>query len=597
MGDAPQDAFLGVERSVGGKRWLLRAGDERATLQMAQQLGVPEIIARVLSGRGIDAAAAPQFLAPRLRDLLPDPSHLKDMDKAAVRVAAAVREGKLIAVFGDYDVDGATSSALLHRFITQVGGRVRVYIPDRIKEGYGPNAAALLKLRDEGATVVVTVDCGTTAHGPLAEAAKAGIDVVVIDHHAAEPKLPEAFAIVNPNRLDEASPHRQLAAVGVAFLLAVAVNRSLRQGGWFEARAEPDLLELLDLVALGTVCDVVPLTGLNRVLVAQGLKVIGQRRKAGLVALAEVARIEQRCGTYHLGFLLGPRVNAGGRVGSADLGTRLLTTDDPHEARALAARLDELNRERQAIEAGVLEAAHAQVAARDGASPLVLAAGDGWHPGVIGIVAGRLREHYERPACVVAFAGDVGKASGRSANGFDLGAAVIAARQSGLLINGGGHSQAAGFTVTRDKLAALEAFLAARVAEHAASGRLIPRMSLDGSLTLGAVTPDLVSLLERVGPYGVGNPEPRFAFAGVRVARADIVGEKHVRCVLADQQGGRLNAIAFRAVGTALGESLMRHAGASLHLAGTIRADEWRGALRAQLFIEDAAPVYETVAA
>jgi single-stranded-DNA-specific exonuclease len=597
MRDLPQDALLGVERSVGGKRWLLRAGDERATLQIAQQLGVPEIIARVLAGRGIDAAAAPQFLEPRLRDLLPDPSHLKDMDKAAARIAAAVREDKLIAVFGDYDVDGATSSALLHRFLTQAGGRVRVYIPDRIKEGYGPNEAALLRLRDEGASVVVTVDCGTTAHAPLAAAAKAGIDVVVIDHHAAEPKLPEAFAVVNPNRLDEASPHRQLAAVGVAFLLAVAVNRALRQGGWFEGRGEPVLLDLLDLVALGTVCDVVPLTGLNRALVAQGLKVIAQRRKAGLVALAEVARVEQRCGTYHLGFLLGPRVNAGGRVGSADLGTRLLTTDDPHEARALAARLDELNRERQAIEAGVLEAAHAQVAAKDGASPLALAAGDGWHPGVIGIVAGRLREHYERPACVIAFDGDVGKASGRSANGFDLGAAVIAARQAGLLINGGGHSQAAGFTVARDKLAAVEAFVAARITEHAASGRLVPRMSLDGTLALGAVTTDLVTLLERVGPYGVGNPEPRFAFAGVRVVRADIVGEKHVRCVLADQQGGRLNAIAFRAVGTTLGELLLHHAGASLHLAGTIRADEWRGERRTQLSIEDAAPVYETVAA
>jgi single-stranded-DNA-specific exonuclease len=590
MGEARQDALLGVERSIGGKRWLLRLSDERTAIQIAQQLGLPEIVARVLAGRGIDAEAAPTFLEPRLRELLPDPSHLKDMDRAASRIADAIRAGQLIAVFGDYDVDGATSSALLHRFIVQAGGRVRVYIPDRIKEGYGPNAPALLKLRDEGATLVVTVDCGTTAHAPLAAATRAGMDVVVVDHHAAEPQLPETFAVVNPNRVDETSPHRQLAAVGVAFLLAVATNRTLRQGRWYEGRAEPNLLELLDLVALGTVCDVVPLTGLNRVLVAQGLKVIGQRRKAGLVALAEVARLEQRCGAYHLGFLLGPRVNAGGRVGSADLGTRLLTTDDPHEARALAARLDELNRERQAIEAGVLEAAHAQVAARDGPSPLVLAAGEGWHPGVIGIVAGRLREHYERPACVVAFDGDVGKASGRSANGFDLGAAVIAARQSGLLINGGGHSQAAGFTVARDRLAEVEAFLAARIAEHAASGRLVPRMSLDGALALGAVTPELVSVLERVGPYGVGNPEPRFAFAGVRVARADIVGEKHVRCVLADQLGGRMNAIAFRAAGTALGEALLAREGASLHVAGTIRADEWRGALRTQLFIEDAAP-------
>ena len=597
MDARPQDAFLGVERSAGGKRWLLRSGDERAALQMAQQLGLPEIVARVLSGRGVDAAAAPRFLEPRLRDQLPDPSHLKDMDKAAARIAAAIREGELLAIFGDYDVDGATSSALLHRFIAQVGGRVRVYIPDRIKEGYGPNAAALFRLRDEGASVIVTVDCGTTAHAPLAEAARAGIDVVVIDHHAAEPRLPEAFAVVNPNRVDEESPHRQLAAVGVAFLLAVAVNRALRREGWYQRRAEPSLLELLDLVALGTVCDVVPLTGLNRVLVAQGLRVIGQRRKAGLVALSDVAGIEQRCGAYHLGFLLGPRVNAGGRVGAAELGARLLTTDDPHEARTLAARLDELNRERQLIEAGVLEAAHAQVAAKGGSSPLILAAGDGWHPGVIGIVAGRLREHYERPACVVAFDGDVGKASGRSANGFDLGAAVIAARQSGLLVNGGGHSQAAGFTVARDRLADLGAFLSARAAEHLASSRLVPRLSLDGALALHAVTPDLVALLERIGPYGVANPEPRFAFSGIRVVRADIVGEKHVRCVLADQQGGRLNGIAFRAAGTPLGAALLGGTGASLHLAGTIRAEEWRGEVRTQLFIDDSAPAYVTVGA
>jgi single-stranded-DNA-specific exonuclease len=594
MGATRQEAYLGVERSFGGKRWLLRGGDERAALQMAQQLGLPEIIARVLAGRGIGAAEAPQFLEPRLRDQLPDPSHLKDMDKAATRLAAAIRAGKLIAIFGDYDVDGATSSALLHRFISQAGGRVRVYIPDRVKEGYGPNVAALLRLHDEGAAIVVTVDCGTTAHQALAQAATAGLEVVVIDHHAAEPKLPEAFAVVNPNRLDEGSPHRQLAAVGVTFLLAVATNRVLRQDGWYADRPEPDLLDFLDLVALGTVCDVVPLTGLNRVLVAQGLKVIGQRRKAGLVALAEVARLEQRCGTYHLGFLLGPRVNAGGRVGAADLGTRLLTTDDPHEARALAATLDELNRERQAIEAGVLEAAHASVAAKSGAGSLVLAAGDGWHQGVIGIVAGRLREHYERPACVVALDGDIGKGSGRSANGFDLGAAVIAARQSGLLINGGGHSQAAGFTVARDRLAELEAF---RVDEHAASGRLVPRMSIDGALALRSASPELISILERVGPYGVGNPEPRFAFLDVHIVRADIVGEKHVRCILADQQGGRLGAIAFRAVGTRLGDALLNAAGSSLHLAGTLRADEWRGAVRTQLHIEDAAPAHASAAA
>ncbi|HEY8450043.1 MAG TPA: single-stranded-DNA-specific exonuclease RecJ, partial [Bacillota bacterium] len=463
-------------------------------------------------------------------------------------------------------------------------------------EGYGPNAPAMRRLKAEGASVIVTVDCGTTAHEPIEEATRAGVEVIVVDHHAAEPKLPPALAVVNPNRIDETSPHRQLAAVGVAFLLAVAVNRVLRAQGWYARVAEPDLLDLLDLVALGTVCDVVPLTGLNRVLVAQGLKVIQQRRKPGLVALAEVARLTDRCGAYHLGFLLGPRVNAGGRVGEADLGARLLTTDDPGEARAIAARLDALNRERQAIEAAVLEAAHAQVAAAGEAGPLVLVAGEGWHQGVIGIVAGRLREHYERPACVVAFEGDVGKGSGRSANGFDLGAAIIAARQSGLLVNGGGHTQAAGFTVKRDQLPAFKAFLAERMAAHLAAGEIVPRLTIDGALAVTAASPDLVSSLERVGPYGVGNPEPRFVFTDVRVVRADIVGGKHVRCQLADQRGGRLSAIAFRAAGTALGDALLAGAGSGLHVAGCLRADTWRGETRVQLQIEDAAPAYSAAA-
>lgn len=588
MPDDSAAAFLGVDRSVGGKRWILRSGNERAALQMAQQLGLPEIVARVLAGRGVNIDAAPQFLEPRLRDQLPDPSHLKDMDRAAERIAQAIREGRPIAVFGDYDVDGATSSALLQRFITQAGGRVRVYIPDRIKEGYGPNAEALLRLHAEGASVVVTVDCGTTAHQPLARVAEVGLDVIVVDHHAAEPCLPRAFAIVNPNRLDEQSPHRQLAAVGVTFLLAVAVNRVLRQAGWYANRPEPDLLDLLDLVALGTVCDVVPLTGLNRALVAQGLKVVAQRRKAGLIALAEVARLEQRCGAYHLGFIFGPRVNAGGRVGAADLGTRLLTTDDPLEARAIALDLDRLNRERQEIEAAVLQAAHGCVAAK-ATGGMVLAAGDGWHPGVIGIVASRLREHYERPACVVTFDGAIGKGSGRSAGGFDLGAAVIAARQAGLLINGGGHSQAAGFTVAREALPELEAFLNERVAAHVASGQFVPRMSLDGTLGLRAVSTELVELLDRVGPYGAGNPEPRFVLPNVSVAKADIVGEKHIRCYLTDQTGGRLTGIAFRCVGTRLGEALLARDGAELHLAGTLRVDRWRGEARVQFSIEDAA--------
>lgn len=585
MGEAGS-VFLGVERSATGRRWRTRLDDDRTALGMAQRLGLPEIVARVLAARCQDEASVPAFLEPRLRDQLPDPAHLKDMDAAAARVASAVERGETIAVFGDYDVDGATSSALLHRFLAAAGGKVRVYIPDRQREGYGPNAPALLRLKEEGAAVVITVDCGITAHAPLQAAAEAGLEVVVIDHHVAEPKLPTAVAVVNPNRLDETSPHRQLAAVGVAFLLAVAVNRTLRARNWYANRPEPSLVDLLDLVALGTVCDVVPLTGLNRVFVAQGLKVMGQRRNVGLLALAEVAKVAQLHSCYHLGFVLGPRVNAGGRVGEASLGTRLLTTEDPEEARTIAARLDGYNRERQSLEAGVLEAATQQVLTQ-GNSPLVFAAGEGWHPGVIGIVAGRLRERFERPAIVVALADGVGKGSGRSARGVDLGGAVIASRQAGMLINGGGHPNAAGFTVAAERLDELREFLTARVEAEADTN--LPALTLDGALSLAAATPDLLTALERVGPYGVGNPEPRFAFPTVRVAKADIVGEKHVRCFLTDPRGSRLSGIAFRAVGTALGDALLDKSGSSLHIAGRLRADEWKGEIRVQLHLEDAA--------
>jgi len=578
--------FLGVERSATGRRWRTRLDDDRMALGMAQRHGLPEIVARVLAARCLDEMAVPAFLDPRLRDQLPDPGHLKDMDIAAERVAAAVERGETIAVFGDYDVDGATSSALLHRFLAGAGGKVRVYIPDRQREGYGPNAPALLRLKEEGAAVVVTVDCGITAHAPLQAAADAGLEVVVVDHHVAEPKLPPALAVVNPNRLDETSPHRQLAAVGVAFLLAVAVNRVLRARNWYATRPEPSLVDLLDLVALGTVCDVVPLTGLNRVFVCQGLKVLRARRNIGLVALAEVARVVQANSCYHLGFVLGPRVNAGGRVGEASLGTRLLTTEDPEEARAIAAQLDGYNRERQALEATVLEAAMKQVEAQ-GDAPLVFAAAEGWHPGVIGIVAGRLRERFERPAIVVALADGVGKGSGRSARGFDLGNAVIAARQAGMLINGGGHPNAAGFTVAAERLDELRDFIAGRALAEADTA--LPALTLDGALSLGAATPDLLAALARVGPYGVGNPEPRFAFPTVRVAKADIVGESHVRCFLTDPRGARLGGIAFRAVGTPLGAALLDTSGSSLHIAGRLRADEWRGEIRVQLHLEDAA--------
>ena len=407
--------FLAVERSVCGRRWRLGGGDVSEGQAIAERLALPEIVGRLLAQRGIDHDHAPGFLAPRLRDQLPDPSHLRDMEVAAARLVRAVREGETIAVFGDYDVDGATSAALLTRFFAAVGGRTRIYVPDRLREGYGPNTPALMRLHAEGIRLVVTVDCGTNAQLPLTEAAAAGLEVIIVDHHVAEPLLPCAAAIVNPNRLDEESPHGALAAVGVAFLLIVAVNRTLRQAGWYAAnRPEPDLLGWLDLVALGTVCDVVPLAGLNRAFVAQGIKIARRSANPGLAALAAVAGVNETLDAYHLGFVLGPRVNAGGRVGAADLGARLLATDDLALAADLAQRLDGYNRERRDIEARTLEAAVAMVEAAAQSPVLVFAAADNWHPGVIGIVAARLKERYERPACVIALDNGVGRGSGRS---------------------------------------------------------------------------------------------------------------------------------------------------------------------------------------
>ncbi len=576
-------AFAGVERSVLGRRWRPRPGDAQQVLGYAQRLGVSEPVARILVGRGVPESEAAAFLDPRIRDLLPDPSRFRDMDKAVARLVDAVVRGEPIAIFGDYDVDGATSAALLHGVLSAAGAKVRHYIPDRMKEGYGPNAPALLKLRAEGAAVAVTVDCGTTAHAPLEAAREAGLDVIVVDHHAAESRLPPAFAVVNPNRIDEPGGYGELAAVGVAFLLAVGLNRALRAAG----REGPDLLGYLDLVALGTVCDVVPLTGLNRAFVAQGLKAIRARGRIGIAALADVAGLAERAEAFHLGFLLGPRVNAGGRVGESDLGVRLLTAADPAEAAEIARRLDGYNRERQRIEAEVLASATAAAEA-DSGGDMVLVAGEGWHPGVIGIVASRLKERFERPALVIALDGETGKGSARSGFGWDLGASVIAAREAGLLINGGGHANAAGLTVARGALAELRAFLAGRLADHLRTAERRSTVEFDGALGLAAATAALIGELDKVGPYGMGNPEPRFVFPAVRVAKADIVGEKHVRCFLQDARGARLAAIAFRSVDTPLGEILLRTDGSSLHLVGRLKLDTWRGAGRVQLHIEDA---------
>jgi single-stranded-DNA-specific exonuclease len=588
-------AFLAVEKSLTGRRWAARLTDERAALAIAQRHGVPDAIARLLAARDVPIDDVPDFLEPTLRRLLPDPSHLKDMDVAIGRLAKAVQANEKIVVFGDYDVDGATSSALLLRFFRAVGGNVGVYIPDRRKEGYGPNAPALARIRDEGAQVVVTVDCGVTAYEPLKEAKKVGLEVIVIDHHQAEIALPDAVAVVDPNRLDDDSPHKQLAAVGVAFLLAVGINRALRAAGWYgDAHPEPDLRQWLDLVALGTVADVVPLTGVNRALVRQGLQVMQKRGNAGLAALADVAKLREAPGAYHLGFMLGPRVNAGGRVGQADLGARLLSSEDPHEVGALAIRLDEFNAERRAIEREVLEQAMARIEGtygpdRTGMPAVLVVESDGWHVGVIGIVASRLVERYGRPTFVIGMDGEVGKGSGRSVRGVDLGAAVLAARQAGLLVNGGGHAMAAGLTVARAALPELVRFLDARIAPQLGAAPAVRELGIDAALAPAAATQALVEMIERAGPFGAGNAIPRFVLPNVRVSHAQTVGEGHVRCTLVGQEQGRVEAIAFRAGQSALGPALLDPARPILHVAGALRIESYNGRTSVRLQIDDAA--------
>lgn len=587
------DTLLGVTQSLRGLRWRLRAGDERLALALSQRFDLPEVVGKLMAARGIDLDSAGDFLNPTLRALMPDPSLLLDMDKAAARLADAIERREKIAIFGDYDVDGGTSAALLLRYWRGFGLSPTLYVPDRIAEGYGPNAPALLKLHDEGHALIVTVDCGITSHGPIGAAAEKGAVVIVLDHHIAEPALPPAFAIVNPNRLDQsASARAQLghcAAVGVTFLTLVAVSRELRRRGFFANAPEPELKSLLDLVALGTVCDVVPLKGLNRAFVAQGLKVMAGRANSGLAALADVARVNETPAAFHCGFMLGPRVNAGGRVGRADIGARLLSSDDTIECRTLAAELDRLNEERRAIEAGVEQEALAQLAVFDFAQPFALAVGQGWHPGVIGIVASRIKDKLNRPTFVVALdETGVGKGSGRSVKGVDLGAAVIAARQQGLLINGGGHAMAAGLTVAADKVAALREALTSHIAVQLNGTLPDASLGIDACLPVTSLTPELAAMIERLGPFGQANSEPRFVWPDCAVFGAALVGEKHVRCVLAPATGGaRVKAIAFRAADTPLGAALF--AGGPLHVAGRFKVNRWNGRTQLDVQIEDAA--------
>lgn len=544
----------------------------------------------MLAARGVTVETCESYLAPSMRDDMPDPSSLKDMDLAAQRLAKAIHDGERVTVFGDYDVDGATSAAVLKRYFEMVGGTLEVYVPDRLREGYGPNAGALERIAANGAKIVVTVDCGIVAHEALAAGVAAGLETIVVDHHAAEPALPPALAVVNPNRLDQEPGLGHLAAVGVAFLLVVALNRTLRDVGWFtQSRPEPSLLPLLDLVALGTVCDVVPIRGFNRALVAQGLKVARQLRNPGFAALATAAGIRERINAYHLGYVLGPRVNAGGRVGGSDLGARLLSTNDPTEAREIAEQLDRHNQERRMIEEALTLEALEQAEGLRADDPIIVVDSEGWHPGVIGIVASRLKDRFDRPALVIGSDGTQGKGSARSVPGFDIGAAVIAARQEGLLVNGGGHPMAAGLTVEADRIAALRDFLCSRAAASVEERAQQPVINIDGALAVEGANTDLVTLLEKAGPYGAGNREPRFALTRARVIKPQIVGEKHVRCFLAGEAGGRVKAIAFRCHDQPLGLGLLSARDARYHVAGHLRADTWGGRDEVQLTIEDAA--------
>ena len=581
-GAAPERAFLGVETSLTGRRWIGPTGQEdRLSEAMAQITRLPLPLCRTLVRRGVAPDEAGRFLAPQLRDLLPDPMGLRDMGVAADRLLQAVNSRQRIAILGDYDVDGGASSALLIIWLRALGLQATLYIPDRIDEGYGPNVPAMAALaRDHD--LILCVDCGTLSHEPVAAAR--GADVVVLDHHLGAETLPPALAVVNPNRQDEDGTLGHLCAASVVFLLLVEVNRRLRAAGV----QGPDLMGMLDLVALATVADVAPLIGVNRALVRQGLTVMARRERPGLVALADVARMDRAPNCHALGFLLGPRVNAGGRIGRADLGARLLATDDPAEAASIAARLDELNTERRDIELRVREAALAQAGARGLEGPLVWAAGEGWHPGVVGIVAARLKEATNRPAVVIGLERGIGKGSGRSVSGVDLGAAVQRLAAEGLLTRGGGHRMAAGLTVEEDRIEAAMARLGELLARQGAGRGGAADLRLDGLLMTGAATAQLVEQIEAAGPFGASAPAPRFAFADQAVS-ARRVGETHLRLTLTDGMGPLLEAIAFGAFDTALGPVLAQPGAQRFHLAGRLEISHWNGRSKVQLRLEDAA--------
>ncbi len=589
-------AFLGVRRSVKGLMWSERLKPDEHTVATAicQRHGLPELVGRLLAARGAGPADVADWLQPTLRALMPDPATLRDMSKGAERLVRAIVTGEKVAVFGDYDVDGAASSALLARYLRAHGLEPRIYIPDRIGEGYGPNVAAMEQLVGEGARLIVTVDCGTLSHEPIAAAVKMGADVLVVDHHQADAELPDAIGIINPNRQDDLSGQGHLAAAGVCFLLLVETARQLRETGRNEQSAAPDLMGLLDLVALATVCDVVPLTGVNRALVAQGLKVMRHRRNPGLTALADIAGLNKPPDTYHLGYLLGPRINAGGRIGDAGLGARLLSTDDPAEASDIAARLHALNAERREMETRAVDEAMAQAEAELEATPevavLMLGSPD-WHKGLVGLIAARLTERFQRPS--FAFCWDdgtgAGTGSGRSLPGVDLGKAVRGAVAKGVAQFGGGHEMAAGITIARDRLDDLRELFNETLRGRVDTARAKAGLQIDGALTPQAATSELIDMIERAGPFGAGNPAPRFVLPSHRIGFVKRIGETHLRCSLRAGDGSQIGAVAFRVVGTPIGDFLLSQQDRPVHVAGKLQRDHWNGRERIELVIEDIA--------
>lgn len=576
--------------SFSEKRWVLRPWDDALILSFIQKLGISETLARLLVMRHQTLESSSLFLEPSIRRHLPDPLILKDMNKAVQRLHQAIKAGEKILIWGDYDVDGATSSALLHRFFKAIGVPISLYIPDRIKEGYGLNIAGIQKFICEGYTVMITVDCGTTSFDAI-EAAT-GMDVIVLDHHAPETRLPKAYALINPNRLDEDPLTTQalghLAAVGISFLCIVALNRALRDAGFYKTHQEPDLLSLLDLVALGTVCDVMSLTGLNRTFVSQGLKVMAQRKNIGLKALADIGGLSETPSPYHLGFVLGPRINAGGRVGESFLGARLLSTENSEEASKISQKLDIYNQERRFLEVSALEEALVQV---DPGAPFIVVDQDGWHEGVIGIVAGRLKEKYHKPTAVITWNEDgIGKASARSIPGFDFGQFIHKAHHLGYLLGGGGHAMAAGFSLIKEHLSPFKKFLANELERVAQDVDLSPLILCDGYLDLASLTPALLEEIDKLSPFGMGNPGPKFIFSDVVVSSYTLIKGEHIKCRFTQGDGLNIEGIGFRLKGSPLGDMLMEAKGRPFDLLASPKLDTWSGKTKITLIIEDVAP-------